>query len=76
MKNAEALHQGSVAIAREAERGIVDMETLKQTNLELIATLDEVRQIQNDGRAARTQAETELRQIEDELKNKLLEMRA
>lgn len=75
MKNAEALHQGSVAIAREAERGIVDMETLKQTNLELIATLDEVRQIQDDGRAARTQAETELRQIEDELKNKLLSMR-
>ena len=75
MKNAEALHLGSVAIAREAERGIVDMETLKQTNLELIATLDEVRQIQDDGRAARTQAEAELRQIEDELKNKLLIMR-
>ncbi len=75
MKNAEALHQGSVTIAREAERGIVDMETLKQTNLELIATLDEVRQIQDDGRAARTQAEIELRQIEDELKNKLLSMR-
>ena len=75
MKNAEALHQGSVAIAREAERGIVDMETLKQTNLELIATLDEVRQIQDEGRAARTQAEAELRQIEDELKNKLLSMR-
>ncbi len=75
MKNAEALHQGSVAIAREAERGIVDMETLKQTNLELISTLDEVRQIQDEGRAARTQAEAELRQIEDELKNKLLTMR-
>ena len=75
MKNAEALHLGSVAIAREAERGIVDLETLKQTNLELIATLDEVRQIQDDGRAARTQAEAELRQIEDELKNKLLIMR-
>lgn len=74
MKNAEALHQGSVTIAREAERGIVDMETLKQTNLELIATLDEVLQIQNDGRAARSQAELELRQIEDELKNKLLSM--
>jgi len=75
MKNAEALHQGSVAIAREAERGIVDLETLKQTNLELIATLDEVRQIQDEGRVARTQAEAELRQIEDELKNKLLSMR-
>ena len=75
LKNAEALHQGSVTIAREAERGIVDMETLKQTNLELIATLDEVRQIQDNGRAARTQAEAELRQIEDELKSKLLSMR-
>lgn len=74
MKNAEALHQGSVAIAREAERGIVDMETLKQTNLELIATLDEVKQIQDQGRSARTQAENELRQIEDELKTKLLSM--
>jgi len=74
MKNAEALHQGSVAIAREAERGIVDMETLKQTNLELIATLDEVKQIQDQGRSARAQAESELRQIEDELKNKLLSM--
>ena len=74
MKNAEALHQGSVAIAREAERGIVDMETLKQTNLELIATLDEVKQIQDQGRSARAQAESELRQIEDELKQKLLSM--
>ena len=74
IKNAEALHQGSVAIAREAERGLVDMETLKQTNLELIATLDEVKQIQDQGRSARAQAETELRQIEDELKNKLLSM--
>ena len=74
MKNAEALHQGSVAIAKEAERGIVDMETLKQTNLELIATLDEVKQIQDQGRSARAQAESELRQIEDELKNKLLSM--
>ena len=74
MKNAEALHQGSVTIARESERGIVDMETLKQTNLELIATLDEVKQIQDQGRSARAQAENELRQIEDELKNKLLSM--
>lgn len=74
IKNAEALHQGSVNIAKEAERGIVDMETLKKTNLELIASLDEVRQIQDDGRAARRQAEAELSQIEDELKNKLLSM--
>ena len=74
-KNAQTLHMGSVAIAKEAERGIVDMETLKQTNLELIATLDEVRQIQNDGRARRAEAENELGRIEGELRQKLLEMK-
>ena len=75
MKNAEALHQGSVNIAKEAERGIVDIETLKKTNIELIQTLDEVRQIQDEGRAKRLQAEQELAQIEGELKQKLLSMR-
>lgn len=75
MKNAEALHQGSVNIAKEAERGIVDIETLKKTNMELIQTLDEVRQIQDEGRAKRMQAEQELTQIEGELKQKLLSMR-
>ena len=75
MKNAEALHQGSVNIAKEAERGIVDIETLKKTNIELIQTLDEVRQIQDEGRAKRRQAEQELAQIEGELKQKLLSMR-
>ena len=75
MKNAEALHQGSVNIAKEAERGIVDIETLKKTNLELIQTLDEVRQIQDEGRAKRMQAEQELAQIEGELKQKLISMR-
>lgn len=74
-KNAQALHQGSIGIAREAERGIVDLETLKKTNQELIATLDEVRQIQDDGRARRAQAERELGRIEGELKQKLLEMK-
>ena len=74
-KNAQALHQGSVSIAREAERGIVDLETLKKTNQELIATLDEVRQIQDDGRARRAQAEEELGRIEGELKQKLLDMK-
>ena len=74
-KNAQALHQGSVSIAREAERGIVDMETLKKTNQELIATLDEVRQIQDDGRARRAQAEEELGRIEGELRQKLLDMK-
>ena len=75
MKNAEALHQGSVNIAKEAERGIVDIETLKKTNMELIQTLDEVRQIQDEGRTKRMQAEQELTQIEGELKQKLLSMR-
>jgi len=75
MKNAKTLHQGSIGVAKEAERGIVDMETLKQTNLELIATLDEVRQIQDDGRARRAQAEEELGRIEGELKAKLLDMK-
>ena len=74
-KNAQALHQGSVAIAKETERGIVDIETLKKTNQELISTLDEVRQIQDDGRARRAQAEEELARIEGELKDKLLEMK-
>ena len=74
-KNAETLHQGSVSIAKESERGIVDLETLKKTNEELIATLDEVRQIQDNGRARRAQAEEELSRIEGALKQKLLEMK-
>ncbi len=75
IKNAEALHQGSVSVAEESERGIVDIETLKKTNMELIKTLDEVRQIQDDGRARRAAAEEELGRIEGELKQKLLEMK-
>ena len=74
-KNAQTLHQGSVSIAKESERGIVDLETLKKTNDELIATLDEVRQIQDDGRARRAAAEHELSRIEGALKQKLLEMK-
>ena len=74
-QNAQTLHQGSVSIAKEAERGIVDLETLKKTNDELIATLDEVRQIQDDGRIRRAQAEEELGRIEGALKQKLLEMK-
>ena len=73
--NAQALHQGSVNVARESERGIVDIETLKKTNQELIATLDEVRKIQDEGRARRIQAEEELGRIEGQLKQKLLEMK-
>ena len=74
-KNAEALHQGSVNVARESERGIVELETLKHTNQELINTLEEVRQIQEDGRTRRAEAEVELGRIEGELKQKLLEIR-
>ena len=74
-KNAQTLHQGSVAIAKESERGIVDMETLRKTNEELIATLNEVREIQDQGRIRRAQAEEELGRIEGALKQKLLEMR-
>ena len=73
--NAEKLHQGSVEIAKEAERGIVDIETLQKTNQELISTLEEVRQIQADGAAKRAEAEVELGRIEGELKQKLLELR-
>ena len=74
-KNAAALHTGSVDIAAEAERGIVDLETLAQTNRELIATLEDVRQIQDNGRARRAEAEVALGRIEGELKQKLLEMK-
>ncbi len=73
-KNAQMLKQASVETAKETERGIVDIETLKETNQTLISTLDEVLAIQQDGRQRRKDAETELVKIEDELKNKLLEM--
>ena len=72
--NAEALHQGSVAIAEESERGIVDLETLQKTNQELITALDEVKKIQDQGRARRIHAEEELARIENELREKLLSM--
>ena len=74
-KNAQTLHQGSVAIAKESERGIVDLETLKKTNAELIATLEEVSKIQDDGRARRAEAESELEKLEGALKQKLLDMK-
>ena len=72
--NAKALHQGSVEIAQETERGIVDLETLKKANKELIDSIDEIRNIQDTGRKARKEAEEELAIIEGELKAKLLEM--
>lgn len=71
-KNAAALKMATVETAREAERGIVDMETLKNTNESLISTLDEVMKIQNEGREKRRQAEVELQNMENQLKDKLL----
>ena len=65
----------TVDTAKESERGIVDMETLKATNESLISTLDEVMQIQEDGRRKRQEAEVELRKMEQELKDKLLQIR-
>ena len=73
-KNAQALHLASTETAKESERGIVDIETLKQTNQELISTLDDVMKIQKEGRIKRQQAEVEMRRMEDELKNKLLDI--
>lgn len=74
-KNAETLKMSSIETAKQSERGIVDIETLKTTNESLIATLDEVMRIQQEGRQKRQEAEAELRRIEGDLKNKLLEMR-
>ena len=73
-KNAQALHMASVENAKESERGIVDIETLKQTNQDLISTLDDVLKIQKEGRTKRQQAEMEMRRMEADLKNKLLEI--
>ena len=75
-KNAEMLKMGTVATAREAERSIIDIETLQHTNEQLISTLDEVIQIQRDGAEKRRQAEVELGRIEGELKQKLMELRS
>ena len=74
-KNADMLKMATVETARESERGIVDVETLKHTNESLISTLDEVLQIQTEGAQKRREAESELRKIEGELKKKLLESR-
>ena len=75
-KNADMLHMASVETAKESERGIVDMETLNHTNEQLISTLDEVLQIQTDGAKKRQEAEAELRRLEGELKQKLLQPRS
>lgn len=73
-RNAEVLKTATIETAKESERGIVDMETLKVTNESLITTLDEVVRIQTEGRQKRQEAEIELRRMEGELKSKLLEM--
>ena len=75
-KNAEKLKMATVETAKESERAIVDIETLQHTNEQLITTLDEVLQIQTEGRQKRAAAEQELRKIEGQLKQKLLETRS
>ena len=75
-KNAEKLKMSTIETARESERGIVDMETLRQTNQSLISTLDEVVKIQEEGKPRRREAEQELGRLENELKQKLLDIRA
>ena len=72
-KNADALKLATVEAAKESERGIVDMETLVHTNETLISAMDEVLAIQQEGKERRAAAETQLTQIEDQLKQKLLE---
>lgn len=74
-KNAEKLKLSTIETAKESERGIVEMETLKATNEALISTLDEVMKIQEEGREKRREAETEMQRLENELKQKLLEIR-
>lgn len=74
-KNAETLKMGTIGVAKESERGIIDIETLKETNQSLISTLDEVTKIQDEGRQKRRDAEKELARIESELKTKLLDIR-
>lgn len=73
-KNAETLKTATIETARESERGIVDIETLKATNQQLISTLDEVMKIQTEGREKRKAAEAELQGLENEMRNKLLEI--
>lgn len=74
-KNADALKMGTLETARESQRGVVDIETLQQTNKSLIETLDELNKIQTEGRAKRAAAQQELTRIEDELKQKMMEIR-
>ena len=74
-KNSEILKQGSIEVAEESEKAIVDIETLKQTNKDLIETIDKVIEIHENGRIRRQEAEAELASIEKELKEKLIEIK-
>ncbi|WP_411683145.1 toxic anion resistance protein [Clostridium thailandense] len=74
-KNAETLKMSTIEVAKESERGIVDIDTLRQTNESLISTLDEVLRIQTEGRQKRKEAEAELQNIEEQLKNRLLKLK-
>ena len=73
-KNAETLKMATIEAAKESERGIVDIETLKKTNESLISTFDEIMNIQKEGHQKRMEAEVEMNRLEGELKNKLLEI--
>jgi len=73
-KNADMLKMGTIAVAKESEKSIVDIETLQHTNEQLISTLDEVLTIQREGAQKRKEAEAQLGKIEGELKQKLMEL--
>jgi len=75
MKNAELLKTGSARVGREVERGVVDVETLRKVNADLVATLEETISIQEEGRTRRLEAESEIGQLQMELRQKLLELR-
>src|SRR6201991_5003351 len=75
-KNSELLKQGTIEIAKESERGIVEIETLKTVNNNLISTIEETLKIQADGRQKRQQAEGELVKLENELKSKLMSLKS
>ncbi|MDY6063198.1 MAG: toxic anion resistance protein [Erysipelotrichaceae bacterium] len=74
-ENAKNLKQATIGVAKESERGIIDIETLKQTNADLLSTLEEVTRIQHEGREKRAQATMELRRIENEVNNRLVEIK-
>ena len=75
-KNAELLRVGSAKVGREVERGVVDVETLRKVNADLVATLEETIRIQEDGRIRRIEVEGEIGRLQTELRQKLLELRA